>query len=382
MGESFKFNTRGVPIYVRDEFEWDTGDHFILRTGMDLQISWAKWSVVSATTLPREGEHMDPVTRGEPFTTDGSNWYFWPAIYSEFEIIPVPNLRIIPGLRLAWFDIIERFGFDPRLVTRYRIFRNTTLKAGIGLFNQAPNIATSDPEFGNPNLELIKGIHYSLGVEQEIMSNINLSMEGFYKQLFDLVVSGDSEDEELLSFETGEGPRYTNKGKGSVYGFEMLLKHQPTERLFGWISYTFMKSTRIDAPREQERPFDFDQTHILTIVASAVLGRGWEAGIRFRLVSGNPNTPIEGAVFDSNSDTYWPLRGANNSTRLPTFHQLDVRVDKVWKFKRVDYSAYLDIQNIYNHKNVEGYQYNYDYTERVYFYGLPILPSIGMKLEY
>ncbi|MBW2278363.1 MAG: hypothetical protein JRF63_12790, partial [Deltaproteobacteria bacterium] len=166
------------------------------------------------------------------------------------------------------------------------------------------------------------------------------------------------------------------------YGLEFLLKHQPTDRFFGWLSYTLMKSERVDHPGEAKRLFDYDQTHILTLVASAVLGRGWEAGVRFRLVSGNPDTPILGSIYDADSDIYWPVYGRTNSDRLPMFHQLDVRIDKNWEWKYLKFAVYIDVQNVYNQKNVEGFQYSYDYSKRVYFTGLPILPSLGLILEY
>ena len=175
---------------------------------------------------------------------------------------------------------------------------------------------------------------------------------------------------------------YNNEGRGHVYGLEFLLKHHPTDRFFGWISYTIMKSRRIDHPGEDSRLFDYDQTHILTLVASLVLGRGWEAGVRFRLVSGNPETPVTGAVYDSDSDIYFPMYGRQNSRRLPMFHQLDVRIDKNWAWKYLKLAIYIDVQNVYNQKNAEGHEYNYDYTDRQFFYGLPILPSFGIKLEY
>ena len=39
-----------------------------------------------------------------------------------------------------------------------------------------------------------------------------------------------------------------------------------------------------------------------------------------------------------------------NSERLPAYHQLDLRVDKVWYFQKWSLNLYLDIQNIYNFK--------------------------------
>ncbi|MBN2717398.1 MAG: TonB family protein, partial [Deltaproteobacteria bacterium] len=382
LGGQFKWNQAAVPVFFRDELELTANPKLIWRVGTDIQVYWSKWDVTAAMSIPTEGENPDPLDTGEPISSEGRGWYWWPAAYTEVEILPIKALRIIPGIRLAWFDQVARFGFDPRLVVRHQLFRNTVVKGGVGLFNQAPNTAMSDDEFGNPNLELIKAMHYSAGIEQQITPALNLSIEGFYKQLWNLVVSGDVDSSQVLSDSASLAPGYVNDGKGTVYGLELLLKHQPTDRFFGWIAYTFMKSTRIDHPGEPRRPFDYDQTHILTVVGSLVLGRGWEAGVRFRLVTGNPDTPILGGFYNADTDTYWPMYGSTNSARMPAFHQLDVRIDKTWVAKHTKSSVYLDIQNVYNRKNPEGYSYNYDFSERVYFNGMPLFPSLGFKLEY
>jgi hypothetical protein len=63
------------------------------------------------------------------------------------------------------------------------------------------------------------------------------------------------------------------------------------------------------------------------------------------------------------------------------FHQLDIRVDKAWQFKAWKLGAYLDVQNVYNHGNVEGVSYNYNSTRSTFATGLPILPSLGLRGE-
>jgi hypothetical protein len=51
-----------------------------------------------------------------------------------------------------------------------------------------------------------------------------------------------------------------------------------------------------------------------------------------------------------------------NSSRLGTFHQIDVRIDKEINVKPLTLSVYLDVQNIYFHRSQEGISYNYNYT--------------------
>jgi hypothetical protein len=143
-----------------------------------------------------------------------------------------------------------------------------------------------------------------------------------------------------------------------------------------------MRSERRDSPGDSFRLFDYDQTHIFAAVGTYRLPRNWEVGFRFRLVSGNPTTPVTGAILNSDADEYESVNGRVNSDRVPAFHQLDLRIDKHWIFEDWRFNAYLDIQNIYNRKNPEGVEYSYDFSEKQYAQGLPILPIIGLRAEY
>ncbi len=128
--------------------------------------------------------------------------------------------------------------------------------------------------------------------------------------------------------------------------------------------------------------FDYDQTHNLVAVGSYKLGRGWQLGARFRYVTGSPYTPELGGTMDYDAGSYAPVTArVRNSARLPAFHQLDLRVDKTWKFQAWSLSWYLDLQNTYVHKNTESIAYNFDYSQTTATYGIPILPIMGLRGE-
>ena len=59
--------------------------------------------------------------------------------------------------------------------------------------------------------------------------------------------------------------------------------------------------------------------------------------------------------------------------------QLDLRMDKTWRFKSWQLAFYVDIQNVYNFQHPEGVSYNFNYTKREFITGLPFLPSIGLR---
>jgi hypothetical protein len=119
--------------------------------------------------------------------------------------------------------------------------------------------------------------------------------------------------------------------------------------------------------------------HSLQERALGDLGRGWELGLRFRLASGNPYNKIVDAIFMSDYDTYIPVEEERPSGRLPVFHQLDIRLDKKFIFKRWWFAFYVDITNVYYQKNPEGVTYNYDFSDSGYINGLPILPTLGIQ---
>ncbi len=129
-------------------------------------------------------------------------------------------------------------------------------------------------------------------------------------------------------------------------------------------------------------PFQFDQTHILTLILSWALPREWRVGGRFRYVTGDPYTPVVGSFYDATSDRYTPILGGTNSGRLPSFNQLDIRVDKAFTFNRWRLSAYLDVQNVYRAENPEALGYNYNYRIPEPITGLPLLPVAGIRGDF
>jgi outer membrane receptor protein involved in Fe transport len=232
--------------------------------------------------------------------------------------------------------------------------------------------------FGNGGLKAETAYHYSLGFEQELARPLELSLEGFYKDLRGIVVAAPSLDR------TQNGITYQNLGSGRTYGSELLLRYKPGNggKFFGWLAYTLSRSERRDTDKDDYYRYDYDQTHILTALGSYKLGRGWQLGARFRYVTGNPYTPEIGGTMDYDAGAYAPVTSLRrNSARMPAFHQMDVRVDKTWKFKSWALSAYLDVQNAYVHKNVDSIDYNFDYSQTTKTYGLPFLPIIGIRGE-
>ncbi len=293
-----------------------------------------------------------------------------PAGYVEAEIRPVERLLLVPGVRVDVYGDLGDVTVDPRLSARLEVTDSTALKWGVGLFSQPPVYYESLDEIGNPEIEPTHALHTSAGVEQRLGGALGVGLEGFYKRLYHRVVA----TEGLVP------PRFTNDGVGRIYGAELSARYR-TSRTFAYLAYTLSRSERQDRT-DAWRLFEYDQTHILALVASHSLGRGWEVGARLRLVSGNPYTPVTGAVYDAGVGGYVPYYARQLSERNPVFHQLDLRGEKEWTFERLKLAVYLDVMNAYNAQNEEGYEYSFDFLERESSTtGLPIIPNLGVRGE-
>ena len=375
VGPSLFFRLDTKRVDARSTWTWQAAPRLELRAGLDVQ--YARYGVsLDAPQVRKEGEPLVPLSSRPRVAADLTGDLFSPAAFVELRLTPTEDLSVIPALRVDHDSAIARWSLDPRLFVRWRVAPATVLKAGLGLYQQPPAPDESSPATGTPDLLPKRSVQYSAGLEQAILPGLDLDVTAFYKALSRLVVRNPAASVDPSA------PPYLNEGTGRIYGVEALLRAKLGDRFFGWIAYTFQRSLRTDHPGAPERRFDFDQPHILTALGTYRLNPRWSFGGRFRLVSGNPYTPVTGSLYDASLDVYVPTYAAVNSGRLGTFHALDVRVDRTWTFDRWRLSAYLDVQNVYNRGNQEGWQYSFDYTQRAVLTGLPILPILGLKGEW
>jgi hypothetical protein len=179
-----------------------------------------------------------------------------------------------------------------------------------------------------------------------------------------------------------EGQSLEQSGIGRSYGGQVLLRQELAKGFFGWLSYSISRSERKDRPDGNWRLFDYDQTNVLTLLASYEISHGFQAGARFRYTTGMPRTPVTGAYFNTTSQQGEPIFGAQNSIRLPAFYALDLRVEKAFVYRRLKFNVFADVQNISNRKNPEEIIYSADYSQRSYIAGLPVLPVVGLRMEF
>jgi TonB family protein len=372
-GDAVRLQGDFLPVTLRSEWRAQISPQVRLIGGIDWNYIPTTLSFRGPQPTQSEGQPAQAANTGRVDFTANANAYR-PALYLESNVRVFDALDVVAGVRLDYFREINSWSVNPRLSTRLALSPQWALRGGVGLFSQPPEFAESAVGVGNPNLNPIRSIHTGLGVDLRFPEErLSFTLDGFYKHITDRVVAT-----------TGSVPPFfTNNGLGRIYGMEFGARLAPGGEipLFGFVSYTLMRSERQDGPDQPWRLFDFDQTHILTASLVWTIGDGWEAGATFRFVTGNPNTPVIGSVNDLSTGTYRPVYGGVNTGRNADFHRLDVRVQKQFRIDDFRLSLYVDVQNVYNNANPEGVTYNFDYSQQNVIGGLPIIPSIGIRGE-
>lgn len=253
--------------------------------------------------------------------------------------------------------------FSPRFSVSYALTQNFDLNANVGRYAQQPAYTTLGYRDAagvlvnqNENLHYIVSNQAIAGIEYRPMENMRMTVEGFYKQyeFYPLsVVDGLSIASEGTNYGEVGDEKIVSTGKGRAYGVEVLYKILEMKKLNLTATYTYFRSEFTNAAGTY-LPSSWDTKNLFNLIASYKFQKSWNVAMRWRFVGGAPYTPIDPVsakkeVWDINKQ---PLLDYSkfNSLRLPNTHQLDLRVDKEYYFKKWVLNLYTDIQNVYNFK--------------------------------
>lgn len=342
------------------DIAWKTGGE-IVATKYTLDVAWPADAREGEPIEPEDDQGMTVSQRfnGDVVTTNAAAWTQVGASLDE-------RVRVTAGLRVDAYGRNNEVAVQPRGEIAIKLRPKLITRLSAGAYTRPPE---HDGELLVPALSSEHATQLIAGVAWEPAEGIRVQGSLYYTDRSHLITRVDD--------------MMVNAGNGTTKGAELLATYD-RGRWFGWLSYSLSNSTRVDSPGDERRLFDYDQPHNLNIAGSRRFGKNqqWTLSARFRLVSGMPQTPVQAAFYDSDADVYFPSYGEVNSERAPMHHQLDLRIDKSWKWGPVKMTKFFDVQNAYLNDTIVGYYYSYDYSQRGAFRMLPIIPTAGLRGEY
>lgn len=293
------------------------------------------------------------------------------------------------------------YSVQPRLSARYMVNESMSIKAAYSHMTQYIHLLTNSgiglpTDLWVPSTALIqpqKSVQYALGVVYELQEGLEVSLEGYYKTMDNLI-----EYKEGASFFSIQGG-WEDKlefGRGNAYGMEFLLRKQ-YGKTSGWIGYTLSWANRQfeNISFGEWFPYRYDRRHDVSIVLNQEIKEGIDLGVTWVYGTGNAVTlPLEkygslnsfwyGFSYFDGVD-YFEQR---NNYRMPAYHRLDVglnfRKDTKWGTRTWSFGVY----NAYNRKNPFFIDFDEEYVpdgpNKVVLkqYSLfPIIPSISYSFK-
>jgi hypothetical protein len=305
---------------------------------------------------------------------------------------------------------------SPRVSASYAVTDRLNVNFNTGVYYQTPAYTilgfkdSSNTYINKLNqLSYIQCAHIVGGIEYSTSSNSRFTVEGFYKKYDNYPQSvnrGLSLANEGGDFGVVGNEAVRSISQGRAYGIEFFAQQKLYKGFYGLMSVTLFRSEFINANSTQYVPSSWDQRFIVNLTAGKKLKRNWEVGAKFRLSGGRPYTPYDTVL--SSIVPVWDVTQQGlfdysrvNADRLPINHQLDIRVDKKYFFKRWNLNLYFDVQNAYgfsaaqqdiltvqrdangmpllnpNSTNPQRYQLKYLQNSAG-----TVLPTLGIIIEY
>lgn len=276
--------------------------------------------------------------------------------------IGVGDVKVQPGARVQLDSLTRSVKVDPRLTVQAPLSPSLKLRAAAGRYSQAPSADDLSPTTGDPTLPVTSSWSAALGLDATVARRLELGLDGWFRSVRDAVVQT-----------PGEAP---TSADGTAWGVEGTSRYRLRERFFfgAWAS--------VGHAERGGAPFDYDQPYAASVLGSWDFKPGWNAGLRYRIAAGLPYTPVDGRVYEGDTDTYAPVFGADNSARLPTYQKIDAHLERRWTFTRWGLVAYAELWYVPPGANVLYPAWSYDYSQTALVAGPPFLPLVGARADF
>lgn len=254
---------------------------------------------------------------------------------------------------------------SPRFSASIEVMKGTNLNLSVGRYYQLPpytalGYKNLDGEYVNKSLKYIGADHFAAGIDYKPTQDIQFTAEGFYKSYFNSLLSINDEIPVLGKSTTygvvGNEPLSSDL-KSRAYGVEVSSRIFVADK-FNFIGTATIFRSLYESPTDGSLiPQTWDNRALLSLSAGYKFGKGYYAGFKFRYSGGTPYTPYD--IDKSSIVEAWDASGRgyldysqHNSQNLPSFSQLDMRIDKEFYKNKIAFKIYLDIQNALNQKSI------------------------------
>lgn len=305
------------------------------------------------------------------------------------------------GIHFSGFYVKKKLynSIQPRISTRFLVNEKVSIKTAFSKMTQYIQLLTNSgiglpTDLWLPSTDKIKpqqSLQYAAGVVYTINKQLDLSVEGFYKTMENLI----EYKEGANFFSTGEDwQSKVVSGRGWSYGAEILLQKN-LGNLSGWIGYTLSWSIRQfdDLNFGKEYPYKYDRRHDMSIAITYKFNDHIDAGLTWVYGTGNAvSLPVEKYSVNTNTLPFPPgysnvveYYDGRNGYRTPAYHRLDLGINFHKEKKYWHRTWSFGLYNAYNRQNPFYIYFSYDssgHSTLKQFSLFPVIPFARYSFKF
>ncbi|MCK5147339.1 TonB-dependent receptor [bacterium] len=299
---------------------------------------------------------------------------------------PTNRLSITLGGRGDWSELSGQTVFSPRAAFSFKFSDRFTLNGAGGQYYQELPALILAQRPDNAQLDWPKAVHGVIGIEHMLSESTRLSVEGYVKSYdqfpMDAMQPGLFLIDEIVyqyGFFTGHGA-LSSKGKARSYGVEIVFQKKLADKIYGMISGAWFRSQYKDLEGVWKDRV-FDNQFVFNVEGGYKPNSRWEFSIRWMGAGGAPYTPMN--LTASAEQNRAVLDGSLiNESRYPTYHSMNIRVDRRFQIGGSTLVAYLSVWNVYARKNIAQYFWNTKEQRQDAITQWTRLPIFGLEYEF
>jgi len=279
------------------------------------------------------------------------------------------RLKINAGLYATAFNPKDTtfYSVQPRIAARFLIGQKASIKASYAEMMQPLHLLTN-PTIGLPTDLWLPAttkvpVEYSrqiaVGFAQTIAEDYELSIEGYYKTMDNLI---EYKDGQSFQVQDESWEEKVELGRGWSYGMELFFEKK-VGKVSGWIGYTLSWTERqFDKINFGEVfPYKYDRRHDISFVLTYKPNEDWDIGVVWVYGTGNAYTlglerywQYTTQIHEFEGEIWLPEIEhveSRNNFRAPAYHRLDLGLNMHKETRWGQRTWSLGLYNAYSRQN-------------------------------
>ncbi len=308
------------------------------------------------------------------------------------------RVDIIPGVHYSILSLNHTKSIEPRISISYNTLNNQKFIVAAGLHSRPEHLSTyffrnlkNNEPAASQDLKFAKAAHIVVGYHKKFRS-ILFKVEAYYQYLYDIAIEKNNAGffsmiNALSVYDLYDlDSALISTGTGKNYGLDITLEKPLLKNWHFLITGSVLKSY-YSIYNGKEFPTKLDRGYQVT----AITGKEWDLhqnekrkfAINGKIVTagGMRESPVDQSQSRLQGKVVY-IKDQYYSKQTSPYFRADIGVSYKINLRTSTHTLMLDIQNIFNHKNIARTTYNLQSNQFSNEYGLGLFPLINYRVDF